>query len=707
MRVLWTVILLGGGAWAQEAAPGGAQEPKKKQEEIKEVKVYGISPLKPLGDFESPQSVDVVTSKDIEGRRLSRTLPEALKETPGVSVQKTGPAQGSPFIRGFTGFRNVMLVDGIRLNNSIFREGPNQYWSTVDPFMVERLELIRGPSSVLYGSDSIGGTVLAFTKEPGSFEPGFHVHERTFYRYASAEDSHSVRQEAWGNADDFGWIVGGTYRDFNDIVGGRHMGTMEGTGYDEYDADIKLLYRVGKDSKLILAAQHHRTDGAARWHSTLYSKEFHGTALGTDLRRDFDQERDLFYFQYHLQTEGGIVDALKAGLSWHVMAEKETRIRSSGAKNIREFDLDTPGVQVQAGKQTPIGYFTAGAEFYRDRVDSSGYDRSSGGVLTEFARGSVADGATYDLWGIYLQDEFSVGGLDVIPGIRFSRASVKSDRVDPGPGDTVIPDSIDEDYQAVSGSLRLLYHVTENCNAIAGWGMGFRAPSLDDSTAINFVLSGSLDLPAEDLDPEKTHTFDLGLRARYPDWEAGAFVFYTILDDFIQRVPMGDFNGDGVADFTRQNFSEGYVYGVEAAALCRLTDEIMLFGDLGYAKGEADQLIGTVESEQPLSRMGPGILHLGARYAPKDTGVWVEGLFTAARHQRHLSVSDGADSQRIPVKHGTPGYAVYTLRGGCKVNEHVTVTAAVENIADKDYRQHGSGVNEPGTNFILGMDVRF
>lgn len=708
MRNLWAWVALGGSLWAQEPAPGEERE-SKRGEEIKEVRVYGISPLKPLGDFESPQSVDVITSGEIQERRLSRSTPEALKESPGVSVQRTGPAQGSPFIRGFTGFRNVMLVDGIRLNNSVFREGPNQYGATVDPFLIDRLELIRGPSSVLYGSDSIGGTVLVFTKEPSSFDAGFHIHERTFYRYASADDSHSVRQEVWGNLDDFGWFLGGTYRDFNDIVGGRHMGTMEGTGYDEYDADLKFVWKPEKGSKLVLAVQRHRTDDAARWHSTMFSREWHGTTTGTDLRRDFDQERDLYYLQYHLQSEGGIVDALKAGISWQVGGEKEVRVRSSGAKNVREFDLDTLGFQFQAGKQTPVGYFTAGMEFYRDRVDTSGYDRSAGGVLTVYERGNWADDATYDLWGVYLQDEFRVGDLEVIGGIRFSRADVKTDGVDPGPGDTVIPDSLDERYQAVTGSLRLLYRVTENWNAIAGWGMGFRAPSLDDTTAINFVLSGSLDLPAEDLDPEKTHTFELGVRARYPVWEASAFVFYTILDDFIQRVPMGDYNGDGITDFTKRNFSEGYVYGVEGAILFRLTEEIRFFGDLGYAKGEVDQFLdaaGTVKSEQPLAKVGPGTIHLGVRYEPKDTGVWVEGLFTATRHQHHLSVSDGADTQRIPPG-GTPGYAVFTLRGGWKVNEQVTVTAAVENLADRDYRQHGSGVNEPGTNAVLGLDVRF
>jgi len=86
---------------------------------------------------------------------------------PGVMVQKTGHGQGSPYIRGFTGFRTLLMIDGIRLNNAVFRDGPNQYWNTVDPFSIERLEVVKGPSSVLYGSDAIGGTVNVITRGPG------------------------------------------------------------------------------------------------------------------------------------------------------------------------------------------------------------------------------------------------------------------------------------------------------------------------------------------------------------------------------------------------------------------------------------------------------------------------------------------------------------------------------------------------------------
>src|SRR5688572_13172576 len=152
MRLILPLLLVGGAL--------SAQDPKPAQQDYT---IYGSSPEKGQLLKDAPYSANLVTEADAQ-KRMSRTFPEMIEEATGVSVQKTGPGQGSPFIRGFTGFRNVLLIDGIRLNNSVFREGPNQYWATVDSYMVESLEVVRGPSSVLYGSDAMGGTVLASTK---------------------------------------------------------------------------------------------------------------------------------------------------------------------------------------------------------------------------------------------------------------------------------------------------------------------------------------------------------------------------------------------------------------------------------------------------------------------------------------------------------------------------------------------------------------
>ena len=113
--------------------------------------------------FDVPYAVHIIPEARID---QLRTFPQALRDVPGVMVQETSAAQGSPFIRGFTGFRTLTLIDGVRLNNSTFRSGPNQYMGTIDPLGIERIEVVKGPSSVLYGSDAIGGTVQVFTKDP-------------------------------------------------------------------------------------------------------------------------------------------------------------------------------------------------------------------------------------------------------------------------------------------------------------------------------------------------------------------------------------------------------------------------------------------------------------------------------------------------------------------------------------------------------------
>ena len=165
----------------------------------------------------------------LQERRQIRTIPDAMREMPSVMVQKTGHGQGSPYIRGFTGLRTLFLIDGIRLNNSTFREGPNQYWNTVDPFSVHRLELVKGPSSVLYGSDAIGGTVNAISRNLDDFEPASGFSSRIALRGSTAENSYVVRPEvgyAGSSVDLYGGISAKAFGDL-EAGGARQTGDHE------------------------------------------------------------------------------------------------------------------------------------------------------------------------------------------------------------------------------------------------------------------------------------------------------------------------------------------------------------------------------------------------------------------------------------------------------------------------------------------------
>jgi len=157
-----------------------------------------VTPMRTDTELAETPYTAYVIGQDTIAEQSPRTTPDALDGLPSVMVQKTGYGQGSPFLRGFTGFRTLMMVDGIRLNNSVFRDGPNQYWNTVDPYSIDRYEVVMGPASVLYGSDAIGGAVNALTLAPPDWDGQSEWSRRIEYRGATADESTQIRGELGG-----------------------------------------------------------------------------------------------------------------------------------------------------------------------------------------------------------------------------------------------------------------------------------------------------------------------------------------------------------------------------------------------------------------------------------------------------------------------------------------------------------------------------
>ena len=227
---------------------------------------------------ESVQAVDVITGEELlEGS--VRTVPEALGLTPGVMVQKTTHGHGSPFIRGFTGRQNLLMVDGVRINNSSFRSGPIQYWNTLDSQGVDRLELVKGTGSVLYGSDAIGGVLNVISESTGMerYEGGFS-YGSLYYRYDTNSQSHVGRlEQAIGVGGDWGLKLGVSRKEFGDIEDSA-VGVFENTGYPELNVDFKLEKTLAADSLLSFAFQSVDQDEVWRWHSTTLNQGWvHGS----------------------------------------------------------------------------------------------------------------------------------------------------------------------------------------------------------------------------------------------------------------------------------------------------------------------------------------------------------------------------------------------------------------------------------------------
>lgn len=657
-----------------------------------------------------PGTVHVVDREDLQAA-APRTTPDAFRGLPSVMVQKTGYGQGSPYLRGFTGFRTLMMVDGIRLNNSTFRDGPNQYWNTVDPWSVARYETVMGPASVLYGSDAVGGAVNALTLAPPAWT-GQAAWERTLAaRVATADESLQARAGVRGRATErFGFAAGATWKNFNDVRGGADVGRQRHTGYEETDFDLRADYDFASGAALTLAHQQVAQDDAWRTHSTYYGIDWQGLKTGDDQKRSYDQDRVLTYLRLADGDRAGAVAAYRLSLSRQAQDERLHRLRADGRRDESGVDVTTWGAALELESPSALGRWVYGVDASRDEVDSFSRRYKADGSLNKVeAQGPVADEATYDLVGAFIQDTVALfdGALEVTPGVRYTYAALDADRVlDPVSGDV---GSRSDDWDSVVGSLRALAPLgAERRHAVyAGLSQGFRAPNLSDLTRLDAARSDEIETPVDGLDPERFTSAELG--ARYEDGRrsAGIAGYYTWIEDLIVRAPTGE-TVDEMREVTKKNAGEGYVAGVELALGWQVAADwhLRLAGSWMDGKVDAYPTSDPAAVRDHVSRLMPLTGQAALRWQPAGKPFWLEAVVDAAEKATRLSADDERDSQRIPPG-GTPGYAVLTLRGGATVRDDLRLTVALENVADEDYRIHGSGVNEPGRNLVVQAEWTF
>lgn len=687
------------------------KDAQKQEELIKEVVVTATRSEKDI--FELPYTVESIDFDYLIHRKQARTLPESLSEIPSIMVQKTSHGQGSPFIRGFTGFRNVLLIDGIRLNHSAFREGPNQYWTTVDPLMLDKIEIVEGSSSVLYGSDAIGGTVNVITRERLDYTKDIGFNGRSYYRFATAENSHIWRQEFSGNfGSKFGFLIGGALKNYGDIS--TPDGKLPHTGYEQQNIDFKANYFIKPNSKMTFAYQYDNIDDAWRTHRTIYSKSYRGTTIGEDLELSYDHNRQLAYLQYQIDDANSFFDEAKFSLSFHSQEETEFRMRTSG-RRVQGFSVDTLGLFGQFITSTKIGKLTYGTEYYLDFVDSFRRDPDNPDPTLQVSpRGPIADAAKYHLFGVYLQNEVEMSrDLELITGARYSWIKATAQQVGTGniePNFATLPD-LNKIYSSLVGNARLLYRWNKNWNIYTGVAQGFRAPNLSDLTRFDTSRSGEIETPSTSLAPEKYITFETGIKSKYESFQSSINYFYTVIDGMIIRTPTGVLI-DGEPEVTKSNVGDGFVHGVETKFAFNLKDigltqwTSTMF--INWIDGEVDTFPTSepIKQRKPISRLQPASATLGLKWEDSFNNYWIEGLIKVVDKQNKLSPGDIRDTQRIPPD-GTPGYTTLLVRSGIPINTNTQFFIAIENITDKNYRIHGSGQNEPGRNFILALELNF
>jgi len=653
----------------------------------------------------TPAKVTVVTGAEILASG-ERSLPRALEKTAGVWIQETNMGGGAPIIRGLLGSQILILVDGIRINDSTTRLGPNQSLNTIDPAIVERVEILRGSASVLYGSDAIGGVISIWTRRRRAESQDPEEYWR-FYQGAADIAYDTGCDGTRGDLD-----LSAAYGDHGiiAILGGFDYGNYEAggevtvpfTGYNGQGIFGAYEYALGKGQTVRITGRAHRDFNVPRT-----DKLIAGYGQSQPSNGDWRyvlQDRRGYAVSVTDDNPGPLAERVQLRLNLHTYVE-ERQIASTDftSSSFQRDEVTTVGLG--ADWQRSLGedhLLIWGFDTSIDDVDSTREDTDAGG--TTAAAPNFAPGSRYARFGVFVQDEvFSFDPWFLTLGLRYSHFDFTFGKFES-------EERTAGDFGALTGAVEAAREVGEDLTFTASLAQGYRAPNLED-LANDGDFAGGTELSNPDLEPEESLTLDLALALEKEDWGAQASVFGTRIDDAIGRVLVDPGAPDQTGDETyrRENTGEVDLLGAELGGWRRLGDEespYHLDGSMAYVYGWAkDPAFGTV----PARRVPPLHGRLALRYTPEEPVFFylpnARLSFNWAFSQDRLHPQDKADPRINP--NGTDGWFTFDFDVWGEINQDVSWNVGLFNLFDQAYRVHGSGVDAPGRHLVVGMHLEF
>ena len=721
--------------------------------------------------FETPNAITVLNLKQLEQSNAD-IASNLLRDSVGVVAQQTTVGQGSPLLRGLTGYQTLIQVDWVRLNNSTFRSGPNQYAATLAPETLERAEVLLGSSSTLYGSGAMGGVISMFTKEVplNPSQETWEIHPRLLARYSAATQERLGRLEVTGNQGRFGFIAGGGVRFYGDVNPGsgydlhyknrkfeivnempsgvrlfdempasppeRWLIDNEGPlGWKAYDADAKIAYQLNDTSKINVSYQMWRQPQTPRY-DKIAPREFEEFYFEP-------QNRDLIYANYVVNPVERGIDTFRLTASYHRQKEGRNELKLGSTSRRQRYDtVNTIGLSAQAVSTIlPRQRLVGGGEFYLDMLQSRtvNTDLKTGNEDVNESLGRFIDGSQFWDASVFLQDEIMVH--ERVEFTLGGRATLYQTNADLSLRDESF-DEFNEFDSSLTGSAGVVVSVTDSLNFVSSIATAFRAPSLNDTTAVEVTNEG-VTAPSPDLGAERSWTLEGGLKAQYSHFSGALTVFHSRVNDLVARRPVQEaYKGQtlpqlhqdlieeyqGIDVLVFDNVDEAQFQGVELAGLIPIHSEWSVYGNAALIRGEVLKLNGNApDPEKPwearVRREPPLNGIIGVQWEPANTQFWATLFVRGASEQRRLNRSDirdpripgktrdpaevGFDANGNAIDAGTPGWWTLNVRTGVKLNELTRMTLGFENLFNRRYRPHGSGVNAPGFNVILSLDNRF
>ena len=686
------------------------------------------------------QKVEVISREEILFSN-AQTSADLLQSAGNIFVQKSQYGGGSPMIRGFSTNRLLIVVDGVRMNNAIFRGGNLQNVISIDPLAVQSAEIIFGPGSVTYGSDAIGGVMSFFTVAPEGDreEPG--IHGRALARYATASNERTAHGLLDYGGRNWGGVTALTWSDFGDLVMGSHgpeeylrpeyvirSGGMDvvvandnprkqvPTGYDQINLLQKFMFEPSEHLSLRASLIYSETSDYARYDRLLRYRN----GLPRAAQWYYGPQKWLMSsLVAEHQGSGWLYDQLRFTNAYQRFGESrhdrdfmdEVLYHTSETVGAWSSNLD---LEKAIGPYATLHY---GLEYIANSIGSEGYSENIVSRERQVIASRYPDGSRWTSMAAYANFDYHPDRrVNFRGGLRYNYIDIYADFRDNNRFYGFPFEEADTRTDAITGSVGLHWRPSRSFQARLQGSSAFRAPNIDDIGKIFDSEPGAVVVPNPGLKPEYAYNIDVGFQFNFREkFKADLSVYRTWLKDAMVRRSFSyngltqiEYNGELSEIQAIQNASEAGAWGLEAGVNWRLSNTLNAMASLAWTDGVEELDDG---SESPLRHAAP-LLGRGNLVWKKDRLKMDLGLqYNAEIAYEDLAVSEQGKPYLYAIDPDgnpySPSWYTLNFSSAYELFDHTTIQLALENITDQRYRTYSSGIAASGVNFIIALTQTF
>jgi len=653
---------------------------------------------------------------------------DILEETGNILVQRTQGGGGSPILRGFEANKILLVLDGVRLNNAIYRNGHLQNSITIDNSILERTEVIFGPTSIMYGSDALGGVVHYYTKDPQLGSDSTTLFDAQAYmQYASAMNGVTGHLDFTLGKKRWASLTSITYKELGDIrMGGwrdptlgswgelmHYVDQVDGvdstlindnpliqlnTGYSQMDILQKIRYTPSQYVDWILNMQYSTSSDIDRFDKL---NDYSGDNLKYAQYYYGPQNRFLVSLKNVLKKDNPVFTNMTTLVAYQSIDEDRysRKFRNEDLltqqEDVMVFSLNLDLVKIWGAKHK-LHY---GAELDYNLVESEAwYENIQTGewqaAQTRYPEGGSQTWSTSAYTSYkWIMNEKLVLNL----GARYNYGTLYSSFDNP-----MLPyDEISMNHGALSGSMGVVYSPSDRWRLNAILSSGFRNPNVDDYGKVR-AKEDYVTVPNPDLSPEYTYNAELGINRFIEDYMKIQLVgFYTYLDNAIVRTGYqlnGEdslyYDGDQYRITANYNAGEAYIYGASMDITANLNKNISLSGSINYTKGH------NLSDDVPLGHIPPLFGRTSLTYRKSRFFLDTYFVYQGWKYTEDFSPF-GEDNEGEAMEYGFPSWWTANIKVGFGAWKYLDIMLAVENLFDQFYKSYASGISAPGRNFIV------